>query len=462
MRNMMENLKKVLNVAVLFTLGLLLSNCSSKTATGELVGTSGRSRILQPVPFGMTYIEGGSFMRGVGDQDPAYQSFNPKQISISAFYMDETEITNDEYRQFVNYVADSITRRLLGEAFPDEYLIESPDDDNTPPAINWKTKIKWTDPAVSEALEPLYMPLEERYYHRKEIDVRKLNYEYYTFDHDLAAQKSFIVPEDPKDDGVYYASFVNRPQSLTTRKNSIQKHVVNVYPDTLCWIFDWVYSYNEPMTRSYFNNGMYDYYPVVGINWVQANAFCVWRTNANSSYMESKGYPTPEVFRLPTEAEWEYAARGGLDLNPYPWGGPYARNQNGCVIGNFKPQRGNYTLDGSLYPCIVGHYAPNDFGLYDMMGNVAEWCIDAYEETYLGLHDFNPVFKYDAKPDDPIGLKRKVIKGGSFKDFAELTKTYARLYEYQDTCKSYIGFRCVQSFLGRGMDDNLKTASNVY
>ncbi|MEG2666438.1 MAG: SUMF1/EgtB/PvdO family nonheme iron enzyme, partial [Bacteroidales bacterium] len=369
-----KNLLDIRNVSVLLVVVLLMFSCGN-SGNGELVGVPGRStKIEQPTPFGMTYIPGGSFVFGAGGYDPSYQLMNKKRVSISAFYMDETEITNNEYRQFVQYVIDSITRRMLAETFP-EFQIESTTEDGEP-FINWKTKIK-PEQLNDEALADLYLPEEERFAHQKELNVKKLNYEYYTFDYQSAARKE--TTQEANTDGVYYGSFVNRPQAMLSRKQFVQKHVVNVYPDTLCWIFDWAYSFNEPMTACYFSSPMYDNYPIVGVNWKQANAFCVWRSNMYNTYMISKGYPSAQAFRLPTEHEWEYAARGGLEMDPYPWGGPYARNINGCLLGNFKPGRGDYTLDGALYPCIVGHYAPNDWGVYDMMGNVAEWCKDAYD-----------------------------------------------------------------------------------
>jgi formylglycine-generating enzyme required for sulfatase activity len=97
-----------------------------------------------------------------------------------------------------------------------------------------------------------------------------------------------------------------------------------------------------------------------------------------------------------------------------------------------------------------------------MMGNVSEWCIDAWSESPEALSDLNPVFEYNAQPGDPVARKRKVIRGGSFKDFAENTKVYARHYEYQDTGKAYVGFRTVMSFQGRDMRDNRRTGSNVH
>ncbi|MDR2908159.1 MAG: formylglycine-generating enzyme family protein [Bacteroidales bacterium] len=452
------------SVSILLALGLILMSCQRNSGYGELVGVQDRNRVQAPIPYGMVYVPSGYTTVGTGGEDPTYSMItSPKTVSISAFYMDETEITNNKYRQFVSWVIDSLKYRLLGEVDP-IFLIEDPNGEDVIPAINWNARPKKWTPEYEEAIQELYTPADERFRHRKEIDTRKLNYEYYTFDYTSAARKSWEEPSEEANryEGVNMASFVNRPQSLKSRAGYIQKHVVNVYPDTLCWIVDFSYSYNDPMVRSYYSSPMYDNYPVVGVNWHQAQAFCEWRTVTHNAELSRRGITELEQYRLPTETEWEFAARGGLDLSPYPWGGPYAMNMNGCLIGNFKPQRGKYALDGGIYPVIVAHYAPNDYGLYDMMGNVAEWCVDKYDDSYEALHDFNPANTYDAKSDDPVALKRKVIRGGSFKDFAENCKVYARHYEYQDTCKSYIGFRCVMSYLGRDMNDNMRTASNIY
>jgi formylglycine-generating enzyme required for sulfatase activity len=84
-----------------------------------------------------------------------------------------------------------------------------------------------------------------------------------------------------------------------------------------------------------------------------------------------------------------------------------------------------------------------------MAGNVAEWTLSAYDESsYIYTHDMNPNYQYNAKPDDPPAKKRKIIRGGSWKDIALYLQCGMRSYEYQDTTKSYIGFRCVRSYLG--------------
>ena len=152
----------------------------------------------------------------------------------------------------------------------------------------------------------------------------------------------------------------------------IIKDVINVYPDTLAWVHDFTYSFNEPMTNNYFWHPAYDDYPVVGITWKQARAFCVWRSQYMNSYLTSIGHTIVNDFRLPTESEWEYGARGGLDLSPYPWGGPYIRNARGCFLGNFKPMRGSYIDDGGFHTVHIFSYSPNEWGFFNMAGNASD------------------------------------------------------------------------------------------
>jgi gliding motility-associated lipoprotein GldK len=212
----------------------------------------------------------------------------------------------------------------------------------------------------------------------------------------------------------------------------------------LIWVRDFSYSYNEPMTKRYFSHPAFGNYPVVGVNWKQATAFCEWRTHYLNAFLESKKKATESDFRLPTEAEWEYAARGGRSQSMFPWGNYYLRNRKGCLLANFKPGRGNYPEDGGFYTVRADAYWPNDFGLYCMAGNVAEWTSSLYYEgAYNFQHDMNPDIRFNAKDSDPPRMKRKVTRGGSWKDVGYFLQTSTRNYEYMDTAKSYIGFRCV-------------------
>lgn len=442
-------------------IGIILSSCKN-TGNGELIGVQQRPTFSQPDPYGMSFVPLGTFIIGVGEEDVSYAMMNnPKRVTVSSFYMDETEITNNEYRQFVYWVRDSIARQLLGELNPEEYFIE--EDAKTgelfdPPFLNWTTAIEWDEEETAQTLEEMFLPEEERFFRKKEIDTRKLNYKYYWIDLQAAARKDFTNQGNPAD-----ASFANRPPGTEGRRQFVKEDVINVYPDTLCWIHDFPYSYNEPLTKSYFWHPTYDNYPVVGVNWSQARAFCIWRTALFNGYLEGKEQAGINDFRLPTEAEWEWAARGGYEANPFPWGGPYSRNDKGCLLANFKPNRGNYVDDGGSFTVVAGHYPANSFGLYDMAGNVAEWTNSSFDESAnIFTWDLNPDYSYLAKPDDPISMKRKIIKGGSWKDIEHYLLVSTKDYEYQDTAKSYIGFRCVMPYLGRSKGDNPRRASNVY
>ena len=426
------NIKNLGNkkVGFLFVIALMtLAGCGGG-GKGELTGVLNREKWYQADPFGMVYIPAGAFNMGPSDQDVPYAvTAQAKTVTIPAFYMDNTEITNNEYRQFVYWVRDSLAHRLIGG----EHLI---DEGEYGERINWREKIKWDDEQNEETLAELFLPETERFYRRKEIDTRKLNFEYYWIDLRLAAQRE------------------SRDQGMRDRSVFIKKDVINVYPDTLAWIHDDTYSFHDPLTQMYFWHPAYDDYPVVGVNWKQARAFSIWRTQLMNSYMEENGNAFVQDFRLPSEAEWEYAARGGLDLSPYPWGGPYIRNSRGCFLGNFKPMRGNYMDDGGVYTVKATSYWPNDYGLYCMAGNVSEWTSNSFDESsYSFSHDISTNYEYEAKESDLPALKRKVIRGGSWKDVGYYLQTGTRTYEYQDTSKCYIGFRCVQSFLGRDKAD---------
>jgi gliding motility-associated lipoprotein GldK len=432
-------MKKILFFGLIIT---ILSSCGN-SGNGELIGIQDRA-IWQPTnPYGMVFIPQGSFVMGPSDQDVPFANVTAaKMVSLAAFYMDETEITNNEYRQFTNWVRDSIARRILGDAGIEGHLIEEDEYGNfiEPALINWKEKIRWDDIEVREILEEeMYLPEHERFNRKREIDTRKLIYAYQEMDLKKAAQKA------------------NRENDATGKRDRsvfLKDVEVSIFPDTLAWMHDYSYAFNEPMTDEYFWHPAFDDYPVVGINWDQAVAFTKWRTQMMNSFLRRNNEPTLPDFRLPTESEWEYAARGGMDLSPYPWGGPYTRNHKGCFLANFKPLRGNYTADGGLRSVKVASYNPNAYGLYDMAGNVSEWTSNTFDESAFSYaHDMNMDYTLTAEDSDSEVLKRKVIRGGSWKDISYFIQTSTRDFEYQDTAKCYIGFRCAVDFLGRDKQD---------
>lgn len=417
----MKNVLKLALVALVF-----VTVACGKQESGELTGVLDRPVWKGINPYGMVYVPSGTLLVGPSDQDISNTFVQrPKQISIQGFFMDETEITNNEYRQFVYWVKDSIAHTIL------EHFLESEEDDADEGRIDWEQEIDWEDP--DGALEEMYYQGDDRFAGKKEIDVRNLKYKYSWYDWKKAANDRGRSP----------------------RNEFIKEKEVNVYPDTLVWVRDFAYSYNEPYARNYFWHPAFDEYPVVGIDWHTANAFCYWRTMLwNKAASDSKDGQNTETYRLPFEHEWEYAARGGKDRAMYPWGGPYIRNAKGCLLANFKPGRGNYPEDGGFYTVRADAYFPNDYGLYNMAGNVAEWTNTAYyENAYSFLHDLNPDIRYDAEDDDTPENKRKVIRGGSWKDIHHYLQTGTRSYEYQDTTKSYVGFRCTLTFLGRSIND---------
>jgi len=441
-------MKKVLALSVIVI--MIMTGCGS-SGGGELVGVTTRGAFFEPDPYGMLFIPQGSFNMGPNDQDVAWtMNAQTKTVSLGSFWMDETEITNSEYRQFVFWVRDSIARRKLGEQF-EEFLISEDEYGNEidPPYLNWDMDLEWDNEEYVEILDEMYLPENERFFRRKEIDTRKLVYEYEWVDLLQAAKKSNRYNFETKSyEGTVYDQN-GKERKITDRSAFIMKDEVNVYPDTLCWIADFTYSFNEPWTEKYFWHPGFAEYPVVGVDWKQASAFCIWRTQLLNNFLRSKGEPEVMAYRLPSEAEWEYAARGNLENSIYPWGGLYTRNDKGCFLANFKPLRGRYSDDGGAKTMSVASYSPNDFGLYDMAGNVAEWTSSAFDESsYSFTHDMNPTYKYNALPDDPGVLKRKVIRGGSWKDVGYFLQCGTRTYEYQDSAKSYIGFRCVRDYIG--------------
>lgn len=304
----------------------------------------------QMTPTGMVFIEGGAFVMGSMTDNVRYEWHNqPKKVTVSSFYMDECEVTNHAYREYLYWL-----NRVYGNDYPEVYQRALPD------TLVWRSKL----------------------------------------------------------------------------------------------------AYNEPMVDYYLRHPSWAEYPVVGVSWVQASEYCVWRTdrvnekilidegilefdpdqagdnvfttdayyagqyegyvkedledlNPNSSgtrkVQQEDGILLPR-FRLPTEAEWEYAALSLVgntvderivERRIYPWNGHITRTAEkkyyGEMMANFKRSRGDAMGVASAlndhweYTAPVMFYFPNDYGLYNMAGNVSEWVMDVYRaNTGLDAEDMNP------------------------------------------------------------------------
>ncbi|MDB5111853.1 MAG: gliding motility-associated lipoprotein [Mucilaginibacter sp.] len=436
-------MKHIYFLLVTFGFVAVLSGCGSKSDRGEVIGVTQKT-FRAEVPYNMVYIPSGSFLMGQTDQDVTFsQIAQTRQVTIPAFFMDQTEISNSQYKQFVNWVRDSIA--ITSYLNDPKYYITPKGKGAAPNPtgkknINWDYVKKypvWANRKGSNngtKLQGMYYQGDDRVFDRNEVDVHLLKYNYAIMDLRDAANY--------------------RPDKNKKRSDFILRDTVPVYPDTLVWLGDFSYAANEPIVEGYFSHPSFKDYPVVGVTWRQARAFTVWRTRYNEAYQDKRHLPHRSEYKLPTESEFEYAARGSRIGADYPWGGPYIKNAKGCLLANFKPGRGNYSDDGGTYTVNVKSYFPNDYGLYNMAGNVAEWTSSAYDPSASSfVNDLAPTFNYEAKAKDKEVLKRKVVRGGSWKDVGYFLQNSSRTYEYQDTAKSYIGFRCVSHFLGRDLRD---------
>ena len=282
------------------------------------------------------------------------------------------------------------------------------------------------------------------------------------------------------------------------QRDSSEAFYLSALPDTTVWEKE--LAYNTPYVSNYLRYPGFRYYPVVGVSWNQAVDYCRWRTEAvnkqkaieyyGEDYIDGdippveSGVYLPE-FRLPTEAEWEYAAYGQvgnqfLDENQtqrrlYPWDGRTIRSSKSGSVGkfqaNFKRGRGDYAgiagalNDAGFVTTSIYEYAPNDFGLYNMAGNVNEWVFDIYRPlNFQDMEDLNPIRKSDFLDDEEdydsenfnsmISNASRVYKGGSWADGAMWLSPGTRRFLDQDSSAATIGFRCATTALGTATASN--------
>ena len=423
---------------------------------------------------GLILVEGGTFAMGRTEQEIPYDWDNiPRRVTVSSFYMDETEIANVHYLEYLYWLD-----RVYGTDYPEVYKKALPD------TLVWRSKL----------------------------------------------------------------------------------------------------GYNEPMVELYLRHPAYQRYPVVGVNWLQANDFASWRTDrvneqilvregilrVNPAQVNEDNFNTDAYlagqyeglvksklqdlnpnrdernvrmedgillprYELPTEAEWEYAALGLIgntvyervtDRKIYPWNGHVVRNSSekykGEMLANFKRGRGDMMgtagalNDNADCPAPVFSYLPNDYGLYNMAGNVSEWVKDVYRPlSPEDMDDFNPYrgnvfvtplldeegqyaekdslgrmvwrevdekenesrrnytkadYINDLDGDEPDNIEYKmggttliddnahVIKGGSWKDRAYWMSPGTRRFLDQQQSTDWIGFRCSMVRVGSPVGFNQKAS----
>ena len=311
----------------------------------------------------------------LSDKDSTYFFDNDLgyQKTVKPFYISDHEVTNGEYREFVNWVRDSITRtKIFKRTYKDEkskwvkyvnYDSGKKDNDGKYYVLNWDKKLDYEDPELMPLLTDIYVNQNERYYKRREIDVRLLFFDYY-------------------DEEGY-------------------KNRINVYPDTALWQKE-MYLGMHNTQENYFWHEEYKNFPVVGLTFEQGKAYCIWRTmmyHYEAGRASNDKYDPSLKFRLPNEEEWERAAMGyeypenikreRYRSNKNGWNSPfwlrpilngYQTNKNGYYQANFGLSILNSGIyakdfkdDGASYLCKVKSYDPNFNGLYCMYGNVAEW-----------------------------------------------------------------------------------------
>jgi len=512
-------------------------------------------------PPGMVYVQGG--VTTINYDQSTTDTNSARKVSVTSFFIDKTEVTNQQYREFVNSVIDSIA--IVAYLKDEKYFLsengQSVTEDNTKtseagntmPAIDTSGHpimdtsgfsgapkvVNNSGPAATTTPMTTATPVADTGGKKRRIDWSKVDHDKLWNDKDNKVKLAPLLDENGnimKDQYIYTYKHL-KVSSLANHKVKpvYVKETLNIYPDENVWAEDLTNAQTDLYVENYFKVSPFDDYPVVGVNWLQANAYCNWRSNQAHAY-----YNMPEymkyyklIYTLPSEAQWVYAAQGYYDMiyknnnefrdtldtvnlvelpvdsfqtphdsaffaklqhqtvdstknsvkaeriaeyqkklkkaengnmymmdylkmlnflqNGYGTGNegpvidstPIHRDPNG-MLANFKQEEGDYWEDGAALTVPVMSFAPNEFGLYNMEGNVSEWVMDAYSPSAFSfVSDINPQLIYDADSTDADVMKRKVVRGGSFISNAKSLSPFYRDMELQNVSHCFLGFRCV-------------------
>ncbi|HUR67083.1 MAG TPA: SUMF1/EgtB/PvdO family nonheme iron enzyme [Chitinophagaceae bacterium] len=348
-----------------------ISFCSNAQKPGLTLEKIGLKYLQREV----SYIPTKTFTSLSYNGSDSLSNYRSRYSSVKSFYISKAEVTNREYREFVYYIRDSTAHSLLAHF-------------TSANTIDWSQKINWDD----KQLAGMMISMENNYSGKKEIDPEKITWTINYFGH----------PE-----------------------------TISVYPDTLTWIRDFKFSYNEPLVKKYFAHEEYDNYPVVGINIKQAMAFCEWKTGQVMRSLKTKDTSIQVQVELPTNAEWESAAFEDRDSTLLSTKGKVYHYNFGNIIDGNRVTIKSYKDDGYFYTSPVKSYKAGLYGLYDMKGNVAEWTLTSMEE----------VMNAEVKAGRQKSLF--VAKGGGWNSTPFYLQAGACQFLPANEAHSYIGFRYV-------------------
>ncbi len=515
-------------------------------------------------PPGMVYVPGGTTL--INYDQSTIDTNSIKKISLTSFFMDQTETTNLEYRSFVNWVVDSIA--IMKYLKDEKYFFPNQKNKGGEYKDGGAGVAKSQQPAdsmkagdstnLAGAMKPMDNSTTSNTdtfdFSKRKIDWSKVDHNkiFNTKDDEMRSKLAPMLDENgniKKEMYNFSFKYVKNISSTTHNgKNTIKIETLNVYPEENVWSQDLTNATTDMYVENYFKASAYNDYPVVGVTWSQARAYCYWRSLRAENYYNMPEYMKSYrlVYTLPSEAQWVYAAQGFYELiypedtstvdtssssamldsvitvnypsdstatphdstwvaeqenkarmadsiktalrnqkmaekqktevhkkkqpmNPnlyvmdyikmlYFFNHTYRgyldttkaidstfihRDPNGMLM-NFKQNEGDYWEDGAALTTPVTSFAPNEYGLYNMEGNVAEWTQDAYSPSaYSFVSDLNPVLLYDADSTDADVMKRKVLRGGSFMGNAKSLSPFYRDVELQGVAHCYVGFRCI-------------------
>lgn len=389
-------------------------------------------------PPGMVYIGAGTIFESSTIKDSINIDTTTRRVSLSSFFMDITEVSNKQYRKFVDWVADSVAVTTYLKSDKKYFYDVKVKSSKAKVATKGKTdsvakRINWAKIDINGKV-PFWQSNSEKF----------------------PALVTIVNGKKTLNKDMLKFAFAH-VQAGGPNAGKTVTDTVKIMPDNNVWQEDFPNSQSDFLVNNYFQIKGFDNYPVVGVTWKQARAYASWRniiTGTSDRNLKDLGLS----FNLPTEAQWEYAASGG-EINIENAAGNVQSKDHNVVpsyiqpktkkvlpIANFKQGEGNYTRDGAIQTVPVKSYAPNIFGLYNMAGNVAEWALDAYSPSaFEFVEDRDPVLLLDAPDNDVDVMKRKVVRGGSWKDNATDLNTATRNYEVQNVAHSYIGFRCAMA-----------------